>query len=242
MWCRVILLGIIGSCFVSAQTLTVFAASSLTEAFTDIEALFESRHGVDVTLNFGGSSTLVAQINQGAPADVFASADVANMAKMLPETQGTMFAKNKLVVVTNTPELQTLEDLANKDYLLVLAGEEVPVGRYSREILGKLETLYGPGYTEAVLQRLVSNETNVRQALGKVILGEADASIVYLTDVRGAEELALIEIPEDYNVIAEYPIAVVPASQKQELAQDFVDFVLSIEGQRILEAYGFLSP
>lgn len=224
-----------------AQSLTIFAASSLTDAFTELKLRFESQFQSNVILNFAASSTLAAQINAGAPADIFASADIENMIKVVNETHHVVFAKNKLVVISNHPQIQTLTDLSGLDYLLVLAAEEVPAGRYAREALSNLEALYGLGYADKVLENLVSNEANVRQAVSKVVLGEADVAIVYITDVY-AKDLRVIEIPEAYNVRAEYPIAVLPNSQNKDLAQSFVDFVLSREGQDILSKYGFLSP
>jgi molybdate transport system substrate-binding protein len=204
--------------------------------------VFEAQFQAEVVLNFASSSTLAAQINEGAPADVFASADVANMTKVLEEAQAKIFAHNKLVVISSTPEIQSLEDLLTKEYLLVLAAEEVPVGKYARQILKNLEGLYGAGYAEKVLDRLVSNEANVRQAASKVILGEADVAIVYVTDVQGLTDIGILDIPDDYNVLAGYPMAVLPDAVNPVLAQSFVDFVLSKQGQDILSKYGFLSP
>lgn len=224
---------------VHAQTLTVFAASSLTDAFTEIAKTFEAQHeGVTVILSFGSSSTLATQIGEGATADVFASADTSNVAKIVPEDQVIVFTKNKLVVISN-PELTTLESLASSDYLLVLADESVPAGRYARQVLENLNSVYGADYASTVLGNLGSNETNVRQVLSKVELGEADVGIVYVTDALGTS-LTAIDIPDDYNVIADYGITVVPDSTQRELAQQFVDFILADEGQAILQQWGFL--
>jgi molybdate transport system substrate-binding protein len=224
-----------------AQSLTIFAASSLTDVFLEIEPIFEARYQVDVAFNFGASSTLVTQIIEGAPADIFASADLANMLKVVSEDTFKVFAKNKLVVISSTPDIQTLEDLQS-DYLLVLTGEEVPVGKYARTILANLNQLYGADYAGKVLSNLVSNEANVRQALSKVVLGEADVSMVYVTDVQSLEGLQVIDIPDAYNVVADYPIAVLPESKNQALAKAFIDFLLSSEGQEVLERYRFILP
>ncbi len=238
---------------VHAQSLTVFAASSLTEAFTKLSETFEAQHpDTDIVLNFASSSTLATQLEQGAPADVFASADVENVARVAPNENIIIFAKNTLVVFVNAradifdegeinDPVGSLGGLATKDYALVLADESVPAGKYARQVLENLEALYGEGYADKVLSHLVSNEPNVRQVLNKVAL-EADAGIVYASDVitfqtRYGYTLA---IPDDYNVIANYGVAVLPESSEPQLAQQFVDFVVSETGQAILQEYGFL--
>lgn len=226
--------------FSLGQTLTVFAAASLTDAFTELAKAFEAQNeGVSVTLSFGSSSTLATQMTEGAPADVFASADTSNVAKIVPEEEVTVFTKNRLVVISSNPALTALESLAQSTYRLVLADENVPAGKYARQVLENLNTIYGSDYSSKVLANLASNETNVRQVLSKVALGEADAGIVYVTDARNTE-LTRLDIPDEANVIAEYGIAVVPQSSQSELAQQFVDFTLSNEGQTILQSWGFL--
>lgn len=232
----------------AAQTLTVFAASSLTESFTEIAKAFEAEHeGVEVRLNFAGSSTLSHQIVLGAPADVFASANEAQMEVVVEadlvagEPQG--FAGNKLIVITPAnSDLDTLEDLTEPGTLLVLAGPEVPVGAYSRKALEQLGEKYGEDYAKRVLNNLVSEEPNVRQTAAKVELGEADAAIVYTTDAAVLENVKTIEIPDEYNVLASYPIAVISDTEQAELARAFVDFVLSDTGQAILRERGFIAP
>lgn len=228
-----------------AQSLTVFAASSLTEAFEDLAALFETRHpGVDVALYLAGSSTLSTQIVQGAPADLFASADrtqleVVDAAGMIAG-EPTDFARNRLVVITPTESpVATLADLATEGVLLVLAGPEVPVGRYARQALTALDARFGAGFAERVLANLVSEETNVRQAAAKVELGEADAAIVYATDAALLSGIRTLELPEEADVSARYGIAVLRDGRQPELARAFVELVLSTEGRRILERRGF---
>ena len=229
--------------FTFAQSMTVFAASSLTEAFEEMAQAFEDANpGVTVNLNFAGSSTLSTQISQGAPADVFASADEKQMEAVAVEVEGTprRFAGNSLVIVT--PEgssLSTPKDLVKPGTLLVLAGPDVPAGRYALEVLENLNALYGDGFSARVLENLVSEETNVRQAAAKVALGEADAAIVYATDAAVLEGVRIIDIPEEANVEADYTIAVIKGSAQRELGERFLEFVLSDEGRAILTRYGF---
>ena len=226
-----------------AQTLTVFAASSLTEAFTEVARAFEARHlGSEVVLNFAGSSTLATQIEQGAPANLFVSADWPNMLRVAQAEDAVVFATNRLIVIT-PPEspVTTLETLATENHLLVLAGEDVPAGRYALEVLDKLNAIYGPNYREKVLSHLVSNETNVRQVVAKIALGEADAAIVYSTDAKTLNTINTLEIPEAHNVRAEYPMALLGESQSDS-AREFLEFLLSDEGQTILANHGFSDP
>jgi molybdate transport system substrate-binding protein len=164
--------------------LTIFAASSLTEAFSEIGAAFESANpGADLTFSFAGSQTLRTQIEAGAPADVFASASMVEMetlvsAGMVAAASPRIFLNNHLVVIlpsTNPAGIQQLQDLSGPGFKLVLAAEEVPVGNYARQSLEKMTRAYGPGFGEQVLANVVSNEDNVKQVVAKVQLGEADA-------------------------------------------------------------------
>jgi molybdate transport system substrate-binding protein len=216
----------------------VFAAASLTAAFTEIGQRYTAANGgAKVTFNFAGSQALATQIQQGAPADVFASADLTNMDKVKDLT-GTPrnFASNLLQIVVekgNPRNVQGLDDLANPDLKVVLAAPEVPAGKYAAEILGKA----------GVTVKAVSEEDNVKAVVTKVSLGEADAGIVYVTDVTaGGDKVEGVAIPEDQNVLATYPIATVKASKAQDQAQAFVDLVLEAEGQQVLEGHGFLPP
>ncbi len=226
-----------------AQELVVFAASSLTESFEEVAAAFAAEHDVDVILNFAGSSTLSTQIVQGAPADVFASADEAQMevvaeAGLLSGAPQT-FAQNRLVVVTpKDSPVETLQDLAEPGALLVLAGPNVPAGRYALSVLENLNERYGADFSERVLANLVSEETNVRQVAAKVGLGEADAALVYATDAAALRGVEVLEIPAAYNVAARYPIAVLEDSKQPELASAFAEFVQT-SAQGILAERGF---
>lgn len=232
--------------------LTVLAASSLTEPFSEIGVLFEAAHpGVKVNFSFAGSQQLAQQISEGAPVDVFASASQKHMDALVSSGQvdaveQVVFARNRLVVILprdNPANLQSLADLARPGIKVDLAAAEVPVGKYSLEFLehASLDPTLGAGYKDAVLANVVSYEDNVKAVLTKVALGEADAGIVYTSDVSGKEDaIQQIAIPEDLNVIASYPIAALNQSARRELAQAFVELVLSPAGQAVLAKYGFI--
>ena len=237
----------------ASGTLTVFAAASLTEAFTEIGQQFEADHpGVTVVYNFAGSQALSAQLGEGAPADVFASANMKEMtnaiaAGRVADGQQETFAHNKLVVIypgDNPAGLAKLQDLTKPGLKLVLAAEEVPVGKYSLEFLDKAgqDAAFGATYKEDVLKSVVSYEENVKAVLTKVLLGEGDAGIVYLTDIRleSADKVGRLEIPDALNAVATYLIAVVSDAGQRELARAFIDLVLSAQGQATLVKYGFL--
>jgi molybdate transport system substrate-binding protein len=233
--------------------LTIFAAASLTDAFTTIGQNFSAAHpGVEVAFNFGGSQQLAQQIGQGAPADLFAAANGRQMGvaiesgRVVSGAEQT-FIHNRLVVVTpvdNPAGIATLADLAKPGLQIVLATKEVPVGQYALDFLDKAEAdgTLGVGYRDAVLANVVSYEENVRTVLAKVTLGEADAGIVYRSDVTptAAEQVQRIDIPDNLNTIASYPIAPLSDSPHAALAQQFIDYLLSPEGQQILEDAGFM--
>lgn len=235
------------------QTLTVFAAASLTDAFTEIEAAFESANpGVDVVYNFGGSSTLAAQLAEGAPADVFASANntqinVARDAERIG-SEPVAFVKNRLVLIVpadNPASIASLDDLANSGIRLVFAAPSVPVRDYTDAMLDQLaaDPSYGEAYVTAVMANLVSEEDNVRQVSAKVALGEADAGIVYRSDVTPdiAEDVIALTIPDALNTLATYPVAITDDAANPQLAQAFVDYLLSDAGQETLVTWGFYS-
>ena len=232
------------------STLTVFAAASLTGAFVDLGKAFEAANpGVTVIFNFAGSQALRTQIEQGASADLFASADHKNMDMMVSENliaggRYQDFASNRLVVILpakNPANIQTLQDLAKPGIKLDLADESVPVGNYARQALTNLskDSTYGSDYSTKVIANVVSNETDVKQVVSKVDLGEADAGIVYITDARAASDLKRIAIPDIFNVIAKYPLAVLAKSSHADLAAAFIAYVLSGDGQAVLEKWGF---
>lgn len=233
--------------------LTVIAAASLTEAFTEIGQNFSAEHpGVIVTFNFAGSQQLAHQLGQGAPADVFASANGTQMnmaieaGRVVSGTERT-FVRNRLAVIypTDNPAGMTqLQDLARPGLKVILAANEVPVGRYSLDFLNKaiVDPTFSPTYMDDVLKNVVSYEENVKAVLTKVVLGEGDAGIVYTSDItgEGADRVGRLDIPDNLNTIATYPIAVVSDSAHPTQTQAFVDYVLSPAGQTVLETYGFI--
>lgn len=228
--------------------LVVFAAASLTDAFDEIGRVFEQAHpGITVKFNFGGSQQLRTQIEQGMTADIFASADPKYMQELVARglvEQPADFTANTLTIIVpknNPAGIKTAADLATKGKL-DLAAPDVPIGKYSRQALEKLATLYGPDYPQQVEKRVVSQETTVRQVVAKVALGEADAGIVYVTDINSSyrDKLNTIPFPQEANVRAAYPIAVVKGSKQAALARELVNLITGADGQEILAKYGFL--
>ncbi len=235
------------------RTLLVFAASSLTDVFEDIAAAFEAEHpGTDVIFSFASSSDLAAQLSEGAPADVFASANAAqmNVAREAGRIAGdpVIFARNRLVLIVpadNPAGITRLRHLANDGVMLVIAAPDVPVRNYTDTMLERLlgYRAYGEAYREAFMANVVSEEQNVRQVSAKVALGEADAGIVYVSDVTPdiSDQVIAIPIPDVLNTIATYPIAATNDSANPELAQAFIDYVLSDAGQDMLVHWNFVS-
>jgi molybdate transport system substrate-binding protein len=234
--------------------LNVFAAASLTDAFEEIAVAFEAAYpGAAITYNFAGSQQLAAQINEGAPADIFASANRNQMEAAIAGGRITAgseqtFVRNRLVVITpadNPAGIATLQDLARPGLRLIFADSAVPVGQYTIDFLAKASALpeYTESYSATVLANVVSFEENVRSVLTKISLGEGDAGVVYTTDAAlDAASIRQVAIPDELNTIASYPIAPVADSSNPALAQAFIDFVLAPEGQQILVKYGFISP
>jgi molybdate transport system substrate-binding protein len=233
-------------------TLTVFAAASLTNAFTELGTAFAvATPGVEVIYNFAGSSSLVAQLREGAPADVFASANLRQMVNAQEAGriggEARTFARNRLVLIMpadNPANVTAVRDLATPGLRFVVAAPGVPVRDYTDLMLARLASVatYGNAYRDAVNANIVSEEDNVRQVLLKVALGEADAGIVYQSDVTpdSADQVQVIPIPSVINSTARYPIAITNDTASPELASAFVDYVLSAEGQAILVKWGFL--
>ena len=222
-------------------TITIFAASSLTNAFDRVgNELIRLYPATRYTFNYGSSSTLATQIVNGAPADVFASADELNLRKVegaaLVQSPASIFATNRLqmaVAPGNPKRISSLADLARRDLVVVLAAPSVPAGKYALDALGKAGVALTPA----------SQEVDVRAVLNKVALGEADAGIVYVTDVRSAAgRVAGVDIPEQHQVIAPYPVAVLKESRNPRLSSLFVEFLLGPDGQRVLGDFGFTRP
>jgi molybdate transport system substrate-binding protein len=222
-------------------SITVFAAASLTEAFRAIGTAWEAAHpGAQVTFSFDASSALVAQLAQGAPADVFASADTVTMAKLvsagLAEGAPTAFAGNRLEIVVpagNPRRITGLADLVTPGLQVVLCDAAVPCGRYAAEVLARSDVRVTP----------VSLEQNVKGVLTKVTAGEADAGIVYATDVRAAgDRTAGVAIPEPSNVRVSHPAAVTTSSGNPVAARSFVSFLTSTAAQTVLARHGFTAP
>ncbi|HEX6547905.1 MAG TPA: molybdate ABC transporter substrate-binding protein [Candidatus Dormibacteraeota bacterium] len=222
------------------QTVTVFAAASLTTAFQNAAPAFSRQHpGFTTRFNFAGSPTLVTQIGQGAPADVFASADQPNMDRarqMNLVEPPRLFASNRLEIVVaggNPKHVHGLSDLGRSDLVVVLAAPAVPAGNYARQVLARAGVTVSPK----------SEETDVKAVVSKVALGEADAGIVYVSDVRaGGAKVEGVAIPDPTNIVAHYPIAQVSTSTNAAGARAFIDFITSAAGQRFLADQGFGPP
>lgn len=231
------------------ETLTVFAAASLTQAFTEAAAAFERQHPeYSVRLSFDGSQRLRVQMDHGAQTDVFASADPRQM--RLAGESGHLagapmdFATNSLAVaVSGKPgvDVRSLGDLAGDNVKLVLAFPEVPAGRYAREVIDLLadDPEFGPQYSANLLKNVVSQEPNVRGVLQKVALGEADAGFVYASDLLLTDDVLALPVPPKANVAAVYSVAVLRDAANRESAEKFVRFLASAKGQGILKTHGF---
>lgn len=233
-------------------TLNVFAAASLTESFKEIQKDYHAAHpNIDIIYNFNGSQALAQQLSDGAAGDIFASADQTTMQKAVEAgivTQSQVFAQNKLVVIipaSNPGHIASLKDLAQSGTKLVVGAPAVPVGKYGLQMLDTLgaASSYGLAYEKSVKANIVSQEENVKAVVQKVQLGEADAGIVYQTDVTTALDgkVTKIEIPDEFNVLANYPVAVTKGAAHSQEAQDFVTYLLSAKGQATLTRYHFLS-
>ena len=220
-----------------ATNLTVLAAASLTESFTELGKSFEAEHpAARITFNFDSSSALATQANNDVPADLFASADQSNMKKVTDAGAATdprVIAHNKLAIIVakgNPKKITALTDLAKPSVSFVLCAPEVPCGKYGNEALSKA----------GVKSKPKSLETNVKGVVTKIASGEADAGIGYVTDAKAASATAEgIEIADAHNVVAEYPMAVLEQSANSNLAYAWLDFILGAEAQAVLAKYGF---
>lgn len=233
------------------KELTVFTAASLTGAFGEIGQMYKNETGISVAFNFDGSQALRTQMENGAYADVFASANQKQMKAI--ENEGLMnnssiviFTKNKLSLIVpkdNPAKIVNLSDLAKPGLKIVIGTKDVPVGDYALQILSKLsnDSAYGPDYKTKVLANVISQETNVNYVVTKVALGEADAGFAYVSDITEnlTSKVDKIAIPDEYNVIAEYPMGVLLESKYPAESQKFMSLVMSDEGKAVLEKYGF---
>ncbi|MCA9651810.1 MAG: molybdate ABC transporter substrate-binding protein [Myxococcales bacterium] len=239
-------LGACGRSSSGAGTLTVLAAASLTDAFTELASDFQAAQGVAVVLSTAGSQALRVQIEQGAPADLFASANARHMEALVEAgwvRDAEVFATGELVLVVprgNPAGLRTLEDLPRAERV-VLGTPEVPIGSYARTVLDRAEALYGPGFRSRVEARVVSLEPNVRLVLTKVELGEADAALVYRSDATSARAVEVVSLPE-LGVRPEYHVGVLTAAAAPGLAERFVALLRGEAGQAVLRRHGFGSP
>ena len=237
---------------ISDETLTIFAAASLSEAFTEIAEEYKALNpGSEVAINFAGSQQLAQQLSHGASADIFASADyqqVENVINFGRVADGTElpFIQNQLAVVLpedNPGGILEFKDLEMPGIQLILADAAVPAGRYSQEMLDRAsaDVEFGDQFKGNVLENVVSYEENVRAVLTKIILGEADAGIVYLSDFIGASEenIKMVTIPDEVNVTASYLIAPLMDSGNKDHGMNFIQLVLSPNGQEILTKHGF---
>lgn len=228
--------------------LVVYAAASLRDVFTALGREFELAHpGVAVRFNFAGTQELRTQLEHGAAADVFASADQQHMQELVRAARlasPLVFARNEPVMVVASEAAGVLRELADLPSAsrVVVGSAEAPIGRYTLQLLDRAGPSLGADFRARVEAKVVSRELNVRQVLTKVRLGEAEAGIVYRSDARSAgDALSVVEIPADINVLAEYPLAVLTGAAQPRLARAWIDFVLSSESQRALSEAGFLS-
>lgn len=237
-----------------ATNLTVFAAASLTDAFTELGKAFDAKTGHKTTFQFAGSQALRTQIENGAKADVYASANSAQFDPLVRAgliSAGVPFVSNKLAIIApkngpNSSAVTTLGGLVKSGVKIVIADKTVPVGDYTRRMLSAIDKSgsYGKDFSARFMKNVVSEEPNVRQVALKVQLGEADAAVVYSTDVTPAlkPSVRVIALPTRFNQSASYPIGTLKASANAEAAQTFVAYVLSRDGQNILKKWGFGKP
>ncbi len=235
----------------AAANLTVFAAASLTDAFTELGRAFDAQTGNRTAFSFAGSQVLRTQLENGAGADVYASANDAQYSPLVSKglvAAGQAFVRNKLTLIApkNNPALKTLNDLTRPGLKLVIGDRAVPAGDYTRRMLAAIDRAgtYGKDFSARTLKNVVSEETNVRQVALKVQLGEADAAVVYATDVTPTLKplVRVIPLPSRFNQNASYPIGVLKGSASPEAAQAFVTYVQSAAGQQILRKWGFSGP
>ncbi|MBN9391689.1 MAG: molybdate ABC transporter substrate-binding protein [Chloroflexi bacterium] len=231
----------------------IYAAASLTDPFNQIKADLEKANpGLKITYSFGGSNTLRTQLEQGAKADVFASANQTEMDNALKSSlvadKGQVFARNRLVVIlprNNPAKITKLQDLANPGIKIVTAAKDVPVGGYTLTALDKMskDATFTPDFSTKVQANFVSQESNVKQVVAKVQLGEADAGVCYLTDISASvkNDISTLEIPDQFNTLASYPISALKGASNSAGAAAFVKYILGSKGQDTLKSFGFIT-
>jgi len=238
--------------FASEQKeIIIFTAASLTGAFSEIGGIFENETGIHVVFNFDGSQALRTQIENGAYADVFASANKKQMnalknSRLMNNSSIIIFAKNKISLIVpkdNPAKIKSLSDLAKPGIKIIMGTKDVPVGDYALQIIDKLgnDSSYGLDYKAKVLSNVISQETTVNYVVTKVALGEADVGFAYVSDVTEdlSSKVDKIEIPDEYNIIAEYPMGLLQESEFPAEGIKFMNLVISNEGTAVLEKYGF---
>jgi len=236
---------------VETDELTVFAAASLTGAFGEIGQIYEDETNMSVAFNFDGSQSLRTQIENGAYADVLALANLKQLnalkkSGLMNNSSINIFTRNKIALIIprdNPAGIKKLSDLAKPGLKIVIGTRDVPVGDYALQIIDKLanDSAYGPDYREKVMDNVISQEMTVSYIVTKVALGEADVGFAYVSDVTRnlASRVDKIEIPDEYNVVAEYPIGLLEDCRYPVQARKFIDLVRSDEGHAVLEKYGF---
>ena len=233
------------------KEITVFTAASLTGAFGEIGQMYKNETSISVVFNFDGSQALRTQIENGAYADVFASANKKQMnslknSGLMNNSSIVIFTRNKLSLIVpkeNPAKIGNLSDLAKPGLKIVMGTKDVPVGDYALQIINNLgnNSSYGPDYKTKVLANVISQETNVNYVVTKVALGEADVGFAYVSDITEdlASKVDKIDIPDEYNIIAEYPMGILLESKYPTESQEFMNLVISDEGKAVLEKYGF---
>jgi molybdate transport system substrate-binding protein len=233
------------------RELTVFTAASLTGAFGEIGQMYKNETNISVAFNFDGSQALRTQMENGAYADVFVSANeklmkAAKNDGLMNNSSVVIFTKNKLSLIVpkgNPARIINLSDLAKPGLKIVMGTKDVPVGDYALQIISKLgnDSAYGPDYKTKVLANVISQETNVNYVVTKVVLGEADAGFAYVSDITKnlTSKVDKIDIPDEYNVIAQYPMGILLESKYPVESREFMSLVMSDKGKAVLERYGF---
>jgi len=237
---------------IEAAELTIFAAASLKNMLAEAETAYEAANpGTDLTISTDSSSALETKIEQGAPADVFLSADTTNPQKLIDggfaSGEAIPFAGNKLTVIVptdNPAAIQSAADLAKPGLRIIAAGDEVPITKYATKLVENLaaEADDPAGFAAAYVANVASKEDNVGQVVSKIELGEGDAAIVYVTDAAATDEVTPIEVPDAANVPATYAGVVVGESSNQDAAAAFLDWLSGPDGQAVLSSFGFLPP